>query len=161
MELHPMSYGNMASTNDIKTYLAYWLQLGRGLWMPGHADRVRPATILGDGAYSADFEALWVQIQAPDVVAQSYLEGTDQTIGELLSPSWEINPCARCGLPIPFKTAGLSQADAGCPCADMSHQPDLSLIPPRAPISTQAVLGNICARLRPDRVTETAYSPAI
>ncbi len=150
----------MATTNHIKTYLAYWFQLGRGLWMPGHAERVCPATILGDGAYSAEFEALWDQLQAPYVAAQSYLEGTEQTIAELLSPTWEINPCARCSLPIPLKTAGLPQVYT-CPCADMRHQPDLSLFPPRAPISTPAVLGNICARLRPDHpVTKTAYGPA-
>jgi hypothetical protein len=150
----------MASINHIKTYLAYWFQLGRGLWMPGHDELVCPVTVLGDGAYSADFESLWTELEIPYIAAQSYLEGTEQTIAELLSPIWEVSPCARCGLPIPLKTAGLQPVQT-CPCADMKNLPNLELLPPREPISHQAVLHNICDRLRqpanPTRLRE--YSP--
>jgi hypothetical protein len=136
----------MASVNQVKTYLAYWFQLGRGVWIPGHADLVKPARILSDNAYSVEFETLWAKLATPSVSAHSYLEGTEQTIDELLSPMWEVESCARCSLPIPLKTAGLPPTYT-CPCADMGNLPNLEMIPPREPVNSQLVLQRICDRL--------------
>jgi hypothetical protein len=139
----------MASHNQVKKYLAYWLQLGQGVRMSDPTTRastiVKPASVLADGAYSNDFESLWAQVQQPKIAQDSHLWGTEQTIGELLTPLWEINDCARCGLPIPMRVAGLPANT--CPCSDVEQTPDLTICPPREPISTEQTLYRLHERL--------------
>jgi hypothetical protein len=137
----------MASQHDVKKYLAYWLQLGRGVQMPGQPSPTKPATMLGDDAYSDEFETLWVTLQTPSIADQSYLEGTDQTITQLLSTSWIIEPCARCALPVPLKEQGILMVPS-CPCADMGDAPNLDDFPPREPVSSQGFLRNLTDRLQ-------------
>jgi hypothetical protein len=141
----------MASVQQVKTYLAYWFQLGRGIWMPGRTTALKFPQILSDNSYSREFELLWSQLQQPTIASYSHLDGTDQTIAQLLSADWEIDPCARCGLPIPLKTPGLPISTYTCPCADMSNLPNLELMPPREPVSSQSRLQRICDRLRTEK----------
>jgi hypothetical protein len=142
---------HMASVQQVKTYLAYWFQLGRGVWMPGRTTCQKPQQILSDNTYSREFEILWSQLQQPAIAAQSHLDGTDQTIAQLLSTGWDIDPCARCGLPIPLKTQGLPISVYTCPCSDMSNLPNLEFLPPREPVSSQLRLQRICDRLRTEK----------
>jgi hypothetical protein len=135
----------MALPTEVKTYLSYWFQLGRGLRMPPQARLVKPPAVLADGRYSTEFEAIWQELMQPSIAAQSYLEGSEQTIAQLLDPSWDIQDCARCSLPVPIKVAGLPAES--CPCDDMRQLPDLSVMPPRAPIDSQAMLRRLCERL--------------
>jgi hypothetical protein len=136
----------MALLTQVKTYLSYWFQLGHGVRMPPGAAVVKPLTVLADGRYSSEFEAIWQQLLQPKVAAVSYLEGTDQTIAQLLAPDWDIQDCARCNLPIPTKVHGLSPQ--GCPCDNRGGAgPNLELMQPRAPIDSQAVLRRLCERL--------------
>lgn len=136
----------MALPNEVKTYLSYWFQLGRGVRMPPRDGVVKPQAVLADGRYSSEFEALWQQLMQPKVAASSYLEGTEQTIAQLLAPDWDIQDCARCSLPIPMKVQGFGPQ--GCPCDDRGGAgPNLELMPPRAPIDSQAALRRLCERL--------------
>jgi hypothetical protein len=136
----------MALPIHVKTYLAYWFQLGRGLRMPPADRLVKPRTVLADGDYSRDFELIWSQLVAdPKMAAQSYLDGTEQTIAQLLEPTWEIHDCARCSLPVPMKAVGLPTLS--CPCEDLTNLPNLEELPPRAPIDSQHILQNLCQRL--------------
>jgi hypothetical protein len=133
----------MALPTEIKTYLAYWFQLGRSVCLRD-GRQLRPATILGDGQYSSEFEALWQQLMPPEIAATSYLEGTEQTIAQLLVGNWTIAECARCGLPIPMKVYGLPAES--CPCGDLQNLPDLTLRP-REPIDTRSRLNQLVQRL--------------
>jgi hypothetical protein len=135
----------MALPTQVKTYLSYWFQLGRGVRMPLAAGPVKPAAVLADGGYSTEFEALWHQLTQPQMAASSYLDGTEQTIAQLLETTWEIQDCARCNLPIPMKVAGLPSQS--CPCDALKILPDIAEIPPRAPIDSQATLRRLCERL--------------
>jgi hypothetical protein len=142
----------MASSEKVKTYLAYWLQLGQGIRMLGPeggygAQLVRPGSVLADGQYSDSFEALWQKLQQPEIASQAHLWGTEQTIAQLLSSSWEIGTCSLCRLPVPLTTAGLPINSSSCPCSEIKPPPNLELCPPREPINSQVMLKQMCDRL--------------
>jgi hypothetical protein len=139
----------MASAANVKKYLAYWLQLGQGMRLPQRSTVVKPRSILADGQYSPEFEALWQQLQNPQIAVDSYLEGTTQTIAQILSPEWEIHSCPRCELPVPIRVQGLPAE--GCPCCDIPHLPNFETILPREPVKSQDVLAHICDRLQEER----------
>ncbi|MGB5594699.1 MAG: hypothetical protein WBM62_11790, partial [Crocosphaera sp.] len=79
---------NMASQEQVKKYLAHWFQLGKGVIFPKRQETICPQVIFKGHNYSAEFEQCWQKILLTD--ADCYLEGTEQTIQQLLSPAWEI-----------------------------------------------------------------------
>lgn len=134
----------MASQQQVKQYLAHWFQLGRKVWLGNGQRLILPQTILVGDRYSAEFESCWQQIISSDS-GDCYLEGTEQTIQELLSPSWDIMDCRRCDMPIPAKHMGISPLT--CPCHDLPSWPNLELPTPRSPIDSQQRLRSIQERL--------------
>ena len=133
----------MASEQAVKEYLAYWFQLGKKVVI-GSNQTVIPQQIMQGGGYSKEFENCWQQITAPNV-RNSYLEGTPETISELLTENWQISPCARCTMPVPRLDVGI--ASLLCPCTDLSNWPNTKLPAPRSPVNSQAKLTDICDRL--------------
>lgn len=133
----------MAAEQDVKKYLAYWFQLGKKVFLYNKKEVLPQSVIQGD-RYSAEFEQCWQQVLEADS-RECYLEGTDQTIQELLSSSWDINSCARCNMPIAIKTMGVQPLD--CPCSDLNNWPNTELPAPRSPIDSSARLNNIRNRL--------------
>jgi len=113
-----------------------------------------PQPVLKGEGYSQEFEAGWQKIMSPDS-GDCYLEGTDETIAQLLTPEWELVICCRCALPLPLPTAGLPPQ--GCPCNNLSWWPNLDMPKPRLPVNNQAKLGAICDRLR---MASTRKTPA-
>ncbi len=107
----------MASQEQVKFYLAYWFQLGKRVVFYQEGVAITPEPIFTINQYSATFENCWRQLIAPEN-RQSYLEGTLQTIEELLSSQWDIVPCARCSMPIPLMEIGTSFGN--CPCNDLA-----------------------------------------
>ncbi|MBC6478150.1 MAG: hypothetical protein GDA56_10510 [Hormoscilla sp. GM7CHS1pb] len=134
----------MASQTQVKQYLAYWLQLGKKVILNGNEALLPQPVVKGDG-YSQEFEDCWQKIMSPDS-GDCYLEGTDETIAQLLTPEWELVMCSRCELPLPLPTAGLPPQC--CPCNNLLSWPNLDLPKPRLPVNNQATLGNIRDRLR-------------
>jgi hypothetical protein len=134
----------MASQNQVKEYLAHWFQLGKKVVLRNGDDLQLPRPILQPENYSPEFERCWQQVLAPQS-GDCYLEGTDQTIAQLLSPAWEIQNCARCGMPIPTHARGLPPAC--CPCFDLKNWPDLEMPQPRLPAKTHDHLTDLCQRL--------------
>jgi hypothetical protein len=116
----------MASTHEVRQYLAHWFQLGKTVTIP-NGDRIAPQRVLINDRYTADFEACWEQVVAND---DAYLEGTVQTIAELLTNRWDVVSCARCTMPIPHPAAGLPQ-DLNCTCHDLANWPNSNLPVPR------------------------------
>lgn len=132
----------MATSDQVKRYLAYWFQLGKPLVFPQGA--VLPQPVMSGNHYSAEFEACWQRVLSPEG-QQSYLEGTVQTIQELLDSDWEMSDCARCGMPVPVVSLGLQSGP--CPCFDLPTWPNTDLPFPRSPVDSRSQLESIRDRL--------------
>ncbi|MEO1209173.1 MAG: hypothetical protein AAFX78_06495 [Cyanobacteria bacterium J06638_20] len=135
----------MASDQQVKQYVAYWFQLGKRVMLRNGREAVLPEPVIQGDRYSEAFEACWKRLQSPES-GDCYLEGTSQTIQELLSTDWNISPCARCGMPVPMLDLGVM--DMGCPCADLQNWPNDELPRPRPPIDSNSRLGSIRDRLQ-------------
>lgn len=134
----------MASSAQVKQYLAYWFQLGKKIQVNGGKEALLPQPVIQGDRYSDEFENCWQRVTAADA-GDCYLEGTSQTVAELLSPAWEVNPCARCEMPVPVPNLGVKSLE--CPCNDLPSWPDTSIPQPRSPVSSQAQLSQIRDRL--------------
>jgi hypothetical protein len=135
----------MASSQQVRQYLAYWFQLGKGVVLENGHRTVLPRPVLAGSIYSSEFEECWQQLVAPNA-GDAYLEGTQPTIAELLTPAWQIDPCARCAMPIPVKIVGLNALE--CPCIDIPTWPNTDIPQPRSPVDTRDRLAQIRDRLR-------------
>lgn len=133
----------MASQENVKKYLAYWFQLGKKVVLGNGQEILLPKSIIEGDRYSKEFESCWQNILANQ--STSYLKGTEQTIEQLLSPMWDIDPCARCGMPVPEIELGIQPNS--CPCDDLPNWPNTELPSPRAPINSTARLNRIRERL--------------
>ncbi|MGG6293038.1 hypothetical protein ACQ4M4_01335 [Leptolyngbya sp. AN02str] len=135
----------MASKEQVKQYLAYWFQLGKRILIHNAQPLASPHNIVQGDRYSDDFEALWEEVQSHHA-HDAYLEGTTQTIANLLSSAWIITSCARCDMPVPMLDLGL-RADMSCPCTDLPNWPDTDLPAPRSPVPSTQRLQGISDRL--------------
>jgi hypothetical protein len=135
----------MASQEQVRQYLAYWFQLGKPVWVNGGQTALLPQPVISGDRYSPEFEQCWQQVTSAKS-GDCYLDATDQTIKELLSPSWEINPCVRCAMPVPVASVGMPALS--CPCIDLPLWPNTELPKPRLPVSSQAQLSQIRDRLQ-------------
>ncbi|NEN91618.1 MAG: hypothetical protein F6K48_23015 [Okeania sp. SIO3H1] len=148
----------MASHNQVKQYIAYWFQLGKKVLIRNGKVAIKPQAVLLGDRYSQDFESCWQQILSSES-GDCFLEGTHQTITELLSPEWDISNCARCLMPIPSRVKGMPP-DC-CPCFDLPSWPDNEKPLPRSPINNRSYLLGICERLlnKQEKITaDTRYS---
>lgn len=135
----------MASEQHVKQYLAYWLQLGKKVVVRSGQETIQPKSIIAGDRYSQELEDIWNFVRSPES-GDCYIEGTEQTFSELLSSSWDINPCSRCAMPVPIRTIGMPPES--CPCFDLPNWPDTETPQPRDPVSTQASLLKIRDRLK-------------
>lgn len=136
----------MAELEQVKQYIAQWSQLGKRVVLRD-GQRINPVPIFDGSHYSALFEAYWQKILIEEK-GDCYLEGTYETIQELLTPLWELLPCPRCLLPIPLHQLALN--NISCPCSDLHLHPNLDLPTPRIPIDSIEHLQQLKHRL--DRV---------
>ncbi|MBD2209835.1 hypothetical protein H6G27_08095 [Nostoc linckia FACHB-104] len=133
----------MANEQDVKRYLAYWFQLGRKVIVGNGKTALLPQQVLQGDRYSEEFEDIWQEIHHQ--ADECHLEGTDETIAELLTPAWEMLPCSRCEMPVPMRNIGMPALS--CPCNTLPNWPNSELPQPRNPISTQEQLQIIRDRL--------------
>jgi hypothetical protein len=146
----------MATSNQVKDYLAYWFQLGKAvvLDVPSGRQQIQPRSVLSPSSYSLEFEACWQHILA--CADYAYLAGTDHTITQLLSNHYEMTACSRCKALVPIMTSRGSWSEGPCPCADLSTWPNPETIPPRSPqaqFTGQIGLDHIQQRLNQDSST--------
>lgn len=134
----------MASEYEVRKYISYWFQLGKKVLIRNGSEAVLPKPVIAGDRYSQEFEECWQKIVSPDS-GDCYLEGTKETIGELLTPAWEMSPCARCAMPVPFRDSGMP-AEC-CPCNDLAHWPNTEIPQPRSPVISQLQLSGIRDRL--------------
>lgn len=134
----------MSDTSAVKKYLAHWFQLGKKVICPKNQAMLFPLPIFNADRYSSEFEDCWQKMLDPES-GDCYLEGTQQTIQDLLSPQWEFHPCARCTIPVPIEVMG--QSGLSCPCHDLSNWPNLELPLPHLPVNSRENLDRIRQRL--------------
>ncbi|MBD2079176.1 hypothetical protein [Leptolyngbya sp. FACHB-17] len=134
----------MATEQQVRQYLAYWFQLGKRLMTHNGRQALKVSSVIAGDRYSDEFEACWNLVRAPES-GDCYIEGTTQTIRELLSSDWEINSCARCAMPVPMRSLGMPPSE--CPCADLPFWPDSETPQPRSPVRTSDTLQRIRDRL--------------
>ena len=134
----------MASAQEVRQYLAYWFQLGKQVFVRDGQERLLPQPVIEGERYSQAFEECWQKITSSDS-GNCYLEGTVETIAELLTPEWLVFPCARCSMPVPVRNIGMPPLS--CPCTDLPSWPNTELPAPRSPVNSQAQLGTIRNRL--------------
>lgn len=141
----------MASPQEVKTYLAYWFQLGKKLVLNDTQEITISDSVVKGDRYSEEFEAHW-----QDIIDREgknyYLEGTEQSLQELLSSQWNIRSCARCSMPIPKQELGVQSLD--CPCVDLPSWPNFELPLPRAPIDSNFRIKGITERLSSKNTTD-------
>ncbi|MCC3409187.1 MAG: hypothetical protein JGK17_27190 [Microcoleus sp. PH2017_10_PVI_O_A] len=134
----------MASESEVRKYIAYWFQLGKKVFIRNGSEALLPKSVIAGDRYSREFEECWQKIISPDS-GDSYLQGTNETIAQLLTPAWEISPCARCAMPVVFPQTGMPPEC--CPCNDLANWPDTEMPQPRSPVSTKSQLSSIRDRL--------------
>ena len=134
----------MASENQVRKYIAYWFQLGKKVLIRNGSEALLPKSVITGDRYSHEFEECWQKIISSDS-GDSYLQGTDETIAQLLTPAWEISACARCAMPVPLRDAGMPPEL--CPCNDLANWPNTEMPQPRSPVSTKSQLSGIRDRL--------------
>ncbi|MEA5626975.1 hypothetical protein [Nostoc sp. UHCC 0251] len=144
----------MATKQQVKGYLAYWFQLGKKVitgngkasLLPQDARglAIAPLTVLDGDRYSEEFEQCWQKILSSEL-GDCHLEGTHETIAELLTPAWEMVPCSRCSMPVAARNVGMPALL--CPCNNLPNWPNTELPAPREPINTQDQLKTIRDRL--------------
>jgi hypothetical protein len=134
----------MASPDQVKQYLAYWFQLGKQLIIDNGQDVILPQPVMQGDQYSPEFEVCWQRVLTHNG-RNCYLEGTAETLEQLLSPAWDMSPCARCSMPVPMLSLG--SREPSCPCSDMPFWPNNELPQPRSPIDTHVQLDRIRDRL--------------
>lgn len=133
----------MATQEEVKKYLAYWFQLGKKIVIGNEGTKLLPQPIFQGDRYSKEFEDCWQKITR--VSGDCYLDGTHETIAELLTPTWEMYPCSRCSMPIAVRSVGMPAAL--CPCNNVAGWPNNELPCPKCPVNDQEQLKIIRDRL--------------
>jgi hypothetical protein len=136
----------MTNYDAVKKYFAQWLQMGKKVFIKKQNKFVGIKHVIRGEFYSNEFEDLWAEISDPRS-GDVYLEGTDESVQDLLAPEWEIVDCARCGTSIPCLSMGPRDAQI-CPCHDLISLPNLETIAPREPVITAKHLSSIMSRLK-------------
>ncbi|MGL5061500.1 MAG: hypothetical protein ACRC62_16115 [Microcoleus sp.] len=134
----------MALKSEVRKYIAYWFQLGKQVLIRNGSEAVQPKSVIAGDRYSPEFEECWQKIISPES-GDCYLQGTNETITQMLTPAWEIHSCARCAMPVALRNNGLPPLS--CPCQDLANWPDTELPQPRSPVSTKSYLSCLCDRL--------------
>lgn len=142
-----MSFDVMATHTEVKNYLAYWFQLGKRVVSDDGRLSYGPGRIIQGDRFTPEFEDSWEAILEKEGKSL-FLEGTDQTIAELLSPAWDVVSCARCSMPVPIPQVEISAHP--CPCNDMDGWPNEEIPKPRLPVSTHNHLYYLKKRMQAD-----------
>lgn len=146
----------MASEEQVRQYLAHWFQLGKKVLIDNGQQALLPEPVFRGDRYSQEFEDCWRRIISP-LAGESHLEGTHETIAELLTSEWEIILCSRCVMPIPLPTRGLPPEC--CPCFDLPLWPNTDVPKPRSAVNTKSHLRDICDRLEETNAREASLNP--
>ncbi|PSB01280.1 hypothetical protein [Merismopedia glauca] len=147
----------MASEQQVKQYIASWLQLGRKILVNdsrGILTLSAKKVVEGD-RYTQEFESIWQQVSLLNS-HNSYLEGTTETIAQLIAPAWEIVPCSLCNMLV--ATPQVVTQISSCPCHDLPNWPNNNIPVPTGAINSQVGLQEICHRLLTSHSHDSTHS---
>ncbi|WP_035985382.1 hypothetical protein [Leptolyngbya sp. KIOST-1] len=145
----------MASQAQIRNFLAHWFQLGKPVVLAENRGQCLPEPIYQNGDYSKSFEDCWHRIMVTGG-QDCYLEGTSQSIAAMLSPAWEVTPCARCDMPLAIPIAG--PMNYPCPCSDLMSWPNTDMPMPRTAVDNRQHLSDLRQRLTEGNEWSTSES---
>lgn len=145
----------MASPQQVKDYLASWLQLGKPIRVGLQQEPYSVQQVVQGDRYSSEFEALWQYVQGPES-GECSLDGVVPTVADLLTDQWEITDCSRCQMPVSLPVAGIASPE--CPCHDLSNWPNTELPQPRTPVDSGQHLRSIYQRLT-HTASDQGYGP--
>ncbi|MEM1252059.1 MAG: hypothetical protein AAGI69_06465 [Cyanobacteria bacterium P01_H01_bin.21] len=134
----------MASPREVQNYLAYWFQLGKSVHISNGRTTERPTPVLEGHQFSRAFQNCWQDIMAVGG-RDCYLDGTTETIEQLLSSRWEITSCARCSIPVAM--SNVMPVAQLCPCGDIDTWPNDDLPAPHMPINNSKHFNRLKTRL--------------
>ena len=134
----------MASPKEVQNYLAYWFQLGKSVHIGNGSAPQRPTPVLEGHQLSRAFQDCWQAIMANDG-RDCYLDGTEETVEQLLSPQWEITDCSRCSIPIAMPV--VMPVAQLCPCGDLDNWPNDEVPSPHMPINNKKHFSRLKTRL--------------
>ncbi|HSM83876.1 MAG TPA: hypothetical protein VLS96_19455 [Nodosilinea sp.] len=134
----------MASQDQVRNFLAHWFQLGKPVVLAEERGECLPDPIFQQGKYSRSFEDCWHRIMVTSG-QDCYLKGTTQSIAAMLSPAWDMTPCARCDMPVAVPSLG--QMVYPCPCNDLAGWPNTEMPMPRAAVDNRHHLTALRQRL--------------
>jgi hypothetical protein len=134
----------MASQDQVRNFLAHWFQLGKPVVLAEDRGECLPDPVFQNGHYSQAFEDCWHRVMVTSG-QDCYLKGTSQSIAAMLSPAWDVTPCARCEMPIVIPTAGTMTEL--CPCNDLATWPSTEIPMPRTAVDNQHHLTALRQRL--------------
>lgn len=147
----------MATTDQLQASLACWFQLNKAVLDTRSGDRLQCPSPLAAGRYSPEFDGLWQHLTQQGLHHFCF-EGHGVSLANLLDGTWEILPCARCSMPIPLRSLGLSPIN--CVCADLENWPNFDLPAPRAPLDWRQSLVNLQTRLQRPTFASLEGSPS-
>jgi hypothetical protein len=134
----------MASQDQVKQYLAHWFQIGKPVIIRDGQLTLKPNPVLYGNRFSQAFETCWAEIMVTEGRG-CYLEGTDETIADLLSHQWDISNCARCTVPVPQPIVVLEPLI--CPCNNLMTWPNTEMPLPHMPVDNYQHLSALQDRL--------------
>jgi hypothetical protein len=134
----------MASSIEVKQYLAHWFQLGKKVYAHNGDLALLPSQIFNSTDYSREFEQCWELITS-DRSGDCYLEDTTQTIDDLLTPQWDLVNCVRCSMLVPLQVVGMPPET--CPCINLPTWPNHEIPLPKLPGAVNSKLADIQDRL--------------
>ena len=114
------------------------------MWRNGE-EVLLPQPIIQSDRFSTQFEECWQKIMSIGG-KNCYLEGSQESIEDLLSSEWDIDGCARCDMPVAIVESGIQSLD--CLCSDLDNWPNSELPTPRSPVNNKVQLNKIRARLQ-------------
>jgi hypothetical protein len=56
----------MASESEVRTYIAYWFQLGKKVLIRNGSEALLPKSVIAGDRYSSEFEDCWQKIISPE-----------------------------------------------------------------------------------------------
>ena len=135
----------MASSQQVREYLAHWFQLGKPMVLDHEGSECLPEPIFQQGHYSPAFEDCWQRILS--ACGQGcYIKGTSVTVAMMLTPAWDMTTCPRCPMPVLMPAAGIRHEP--CPCHDIPTWPNDTTPPPRLGVDNNCHLNALRERLK-------------
>lgn len=138
----------MATEEEVKSYLAYWFQVGKNVEIGTNREKknVNKIFSLSSNEYSQEFNSLWEKIV--EEADTSFLEDTSFSIKKLLSSEIEIVACSVCNAIV---ASGIFFTNNSCICSNIPLWPNLDIPQPKKLLDSNCALLKIVQKLMEEK----------